>query len=152
MAIRNLKRQGFETFAPTISITIRKNKYFINRDVFIFPGYIFIGVDAQNSNWTKINNTLGVSKLLSFNNKPYEVHLDIILELKNRFKKNIEQTKKENLKKDDIIKFKSGPLVDLIVRIETIDPLKRIWFILEGMGGNMKLELKRNKEIKFVKV
>ena len=83
LAVRNLKRQGFETFLPKVRTTIKKENRFINKDVFVFPGYVFIGIDLQNSNWTKINSTYGVSKLISFNNKPSEIPLDLILAIKN---------------------------------------------------------------------
>ena len=54
----------------------------------LFPGYAFVGIDRQNSDWVKINNTYGVSKLLSFNKKPYNVPYDLMVELKNRYENN----------------------------------------------------------------
>ena len=152
LAIRNLERQGFETFVPKMKITIKEKIFFINKDVFVFPGYVFIGVDPLNSNWTKINSTYGISKLLSFNNKASEISHDLILALKNRYDENIEQTIKENLKKGDIIKFNSGPFVDLIAGIEALDGKNRIWVLLEAMGQKMKVKIQKTEKIKFYKV
>ena len=84
LGIRNLERQGFETFLPKMKVTIRKEERFIYKDVFVFPGYIFVGIDKLNLNWAKINSTYGVSKVLVFNNKPSEISHDLIIALKNK--------------------------------------------------------------------
>ena len=152
LAIRNLERQGFETFGPKMKITIKERNIFINKDVFVFPGYMFIGVDQLNSNWTKINSTYGILKLLGFNNKASEISHDLILALKNRYEENIEQTIKGNLKKGDTIKFNSGPFVDLIASIENVDAKNRIWFVLEVMGANRKVKLQQTEKLKYIKV
>ena len=152
LAVRNLERQGFETFLPKMKATIRKEKRFVYKDVFVFPGYMFVGVDPQNYNWTRINSTYGVSKLLVFNNKPSEISFDVILALKSRYEPNISPTINENLKKGDIIKFDSGPFVDLIASIEAVDDKDRIWLILEAMGDYRKLKIQHIKRLNFTKV
>ena len=58
--------------------TRKKENKFTNKDVFLFPIYAFVGIDLQNSYWGKINSTYGVSKFLSFNNKPAEIPHDLI--------------------------------------------------------------------------
>ena len=152
LALRNLERQGFEAFAPKMKITTKKENKFINKDVLVFPGYMFVGVGLQNSNWTKINSTYGVAKVLFFNDKAAEVSHDLILALKNRFKPKINQKIKGNLKEGDNIKFNTGPFVNLIARVEALDKQDRIWLILEAMGGNKKLKLQKTERIEYIKV
>jgi len=152
LAVRNLERQGFDTFLPKMKITIKKENKFINKDEFVFPGYVFIGIDIQNFNWTKINSTYGVSKLLSFNNKPSEVPLDFMVALKKRFEDNINPTIDENLKRGDTIKFHNGPFADLVANIESIDAKKRIYVLLEVMGGRRRLGIDLKEEINFIKI
>ena len=152
LAFRNLERQGFETFMPKIRVTTKKENKFIYKEVFVFLGYAFVGVDRQNSYWTKINSTYGVSKLLTFNNKPCEIPFDLIVTLKNRFRNKVDPIINENLKKGDIIKFNNGPFADLIANIESVDAKKRIYVLLEVMGGHRKLEIDLKKEINFIKV
>ena len=152
LAFRNLERQGFETFFPKMKVTIKKENKFISKDVLVFPGYGFVGIHLQNSNWTKINSTYGVSKLLCFNNKPSEVPLDLIVALKNRYKNNVNQLTNEKLKKGDSIKFNNGPFVDFVANIESVDAKKRIYILLEVMGGNRKLKINLKEEINFVKI
>ena len=152
LAIRNLERQGFETFLPKMKATIKKENRFINKNVFVFPGYMFIGFNLQNFNWTKINSTYGVSKVLVFNKKPSEISYDLIEAFKNRYEANIGPTLKESLQKGDTIKFNSGPFVDLIARIENVDNANRIWVLLEAMGGYHKLKLQQTEKLKYIKV
>ena len=152
VAVQNLERQGFETFLPKIKTTIKKVNKFIDKDVLLFPGYAFIGIDLQNSDWAKINSTYGVSKLLSFNNKPSEIPLDLIMALKNRHEGNINPKINEKLKKDDKIKFNNGPFMDLVANIESVDAKKRIYVLLEVMGGHRKLKINLKEKINFIKI
>lgn len=152
LAFRNLERQGFETFMPKIKATTKKENKFINKEVPVFPGYAFIGVNLQNSYWTKINSTYGVSKLLSFNNKPSEVPFDLIVALKKRFQDNINPIINEKLKTGDIIKFNTGPFVDLVTKIESVEAKKRVNVLLEVMGGIRKLEINLEEKINFIKI
>ena len=152
LAIRNLERQGFETFLPKMKATIKTKNKFINKDVAVFPGYAFVGTDLQNPYWTKINSTYGVSKLLSFNNKPYEIPLDLIAVLKNKYKDDINIIIDENLKKGDTIKFNNGPFADFVANIESVDEKKRIYVLLEVMGGRQKLKINLKDEINFIKI
>ncbi|MDB4110546.1 transcriptional activator RfaH, partial [Amylibacter sp.] len=66
-AVKNLTRQGFETFLPLYNSTSRKASRFISSSRPLFPGYMFITFDRTKSEWHKINNTFGVSRLITFN-------------------------------------------------------------------------------------
>ena len=152
LAIRNLERQGFETFFPKMKVTKKKENKFIGKDVSVFPGYGFVGVDLQDSYWTKINSTYGVSKLLTFNNKPCEIPLDLIVTLKNSFENKVDPIINENLKKGDIIKFNNGPFAELVANIESVEENKRIYVLLEVMGGRRKLNINLKERINFIKI
>ena len=152
LAIRNLERQGFQTLLPKMKVTIKKENKFINKDAFLFPGYVFVGIDLQSSNWSKINSTYGVLKLLSFNNKPSEISYDFIMALKKRYYDNTNLIINKNLKNGDMIKFNDGPFVDLVAKIESVHPKQRIYVLLEAMGGARKLELNIKGKINFIKI
>ena len=152
LAVRNLERQGFETFLPKTKMTIKKANKFIHKEVLLFPGYAFVGIDQQNSDWIKINSTYGVLKLLSFNKKPAEVHFDIIVALQNRYGDKFNPVINEKLKKGDSIKFNNGPFTELVAYIERIDEKNRIYVLLELMGGHRKLEINLKEKINFVKI
>ena len=151
-AIQNLERQGFEIFLPKMEITQRQKDKFIVKTVYVFPGYMFVYYDPHIINWTKINSTYGVSKVLAFNNKPSEISSDLILELKTRYDINSNLNQKDKLKKGDSIKFYAGPFADLIAKVESVDENNRVWVLLEAMGGYQRLKLKSAEKIKYNKV
>ena len=150
-AIKNLERQGFETFLPKMEITQRQKNKFVVKSVYVFPGYMFVYFDPHNTTWTKINSTYGVSKILAFNKKPSEISSDLILELKNRYEIKSNSMQKEKLQKGDSIKFYSGPFADLIAKVESVDEKNRIWVLLETMGGYQRLKLKNVEKNKYNK-
>ena len=150
-AIQNLERQGFEIFLPQMEITQRQQNKFVIKNVFVFPGYMFVSFDPRIIAWNKINSTYGVSKILGFNNKPSEISSDLILELKARYEININITQNETLQKGDAIKFCSGPFTDLIAKVESVDENKRIWVLLEAMGGYQRLKLQNSEKINKIK-
>ena len=150
-AIQNLERQGFETFLPRMEITQRQNNKFIVKNVYVFPGYMFVSFDPGIITWTKINSTYGVSKILAFNKKPSEISSDLILELKTRYEINCNPKHKEKLQKGDSIKFYTGPFADLIAKVESVDENNRIWILLEAMGGRPRLKLQDKKKNNYNK-
>ena len=151
-AIKNLERQGFETFLPKMQITQRQKNKFLVKNVYVFPGYMFVYFDPHIITWVKINSTYGVSKILAFNKKPSEISSDLILELKTRYEINSNPTQNEKLQKGDSIKFSSGAFTDLIAKVESVEEKNRIWILLEAMGGYQRLKLQnveKNIYIKF---
>jgi len=152
IAIRNLERQGFETFLPKTRVTVRKKNMFLFKDSYVFLGYMFVGIDTQSVNWTKINNTYGVSKILVFNNKPSIIPNDLIMALKTQYEGKNARLAQKNLEKGDLIKFNSGPFLDLIAKIESVDNRSSIFVLLEVMGGHRKLKVNLNEKINFIKV
>ena len=80
------------------------------------------------------------------------IFLDLILELKNRYEINSNQTQYEKLQKGDSIKFYKGPFADLIAKIESVDEKNRIWVLLESMGRRQKLKLQNIEKNKYKKI
>ena len=68
-ASKNLNQQGFETFLPLCDATSQNASRFINANRPLFPGYMFIKFDRVETEWHKINNTYGVSRLITSNSK-----------------------------------------------------------------------------------
>jgi transcriptional antiterminator RfaH len=150
-AIQNLERQGFETFLPMTGITQRHKNKFVVKNVYVFPGYMFVCFDPHIISWTKINSTYGVSKILSFNKKPSEISSDLILALQTKYKINSNSKQMEKLQKGDSIKFYTGPFTDLIAKVESTDEKNRIWILLERIGGLQRLKLQNIKNNKYNK-
>ena len=83
-AVKNLKQQGFETFLPLNASTSRKASRFVTSTKPLFPGYMFISFDKTELKWQKINNTYGVSRLITFNSILKSIPTTFVEDLKRR--------------------------------------------------------------------
>lgn len=64
LAIEQLGRQAYETYAPQERFkTVVKNAV-VERASYLFPGYVFVSFDIERDRWRAINGTRGVAKLL----------------------------------------------------------------------------------------
>lgn len=72
VALENLERQGFECFLPLALVEhARKGALQVVSEP-LFPRYLFIrlGTGMQAQSWAPIRSTLGVSRLVTFGQKP----------------------------------------------------------------------------------
>jgi transcriptional antiterminator RfaH len=148
-AKKNLDRQGFETFLPLYETTSRKASRFINTTRPLFPGYMFVKFDRTKLEWHKINNTYGVSRLVTFNSILKSIPAEVVNNLIARCDfagKLLPQ--KNKLKDGDQVKVLSGPLASFIATVEAYETDQRIWILLNLMNrktrvqtplGNLKL-------------
>ena len=120
-ATKNLNRQGFETFLPLHDTTSRKASRFITATQPLFPGYMFITFDRTEPLWHKINNTYGVSRLVTFNSilKPIPTIFVNNLMMRYDFSGKLLPIKK--LEKGDQVKVLKGPFSNFIATVETYE-------------------------------
>lgn len=69
-AFENLQNQGFETWLPMITIEKLRRGRLTEVSKPMFSRYLFIRLDTEHTNWAPIRSTLGVSRLVSFGNRP----------------------------------------------------------------------------------
>jgi len=139
-AIKNLNRQGFETFLPFCDTTSRKASRFINTTQPLFPGYMFIKFDRAESEWHKINNTYGVSRLITFNSILSSIPATFIHNLMNRSDLSGKLLPIKKLNKGDHVKILNGPFANFIATVETYETPQRIWILLDLMGRKTKIQ------------
>ena len=103
LAERNLQRQGFETFLPMYDSTSRKASRFVSASRPLFPGYMFIAFNKTNPEWHKINNTYGVSRLITFGTTLHSMPNTFIENLKKRCDFSDKLSPMKELKKGDYL-------------------------------------------------
>jgi transcriptional antiterminator RfaH len=138
-AVKNLNHQGFDTFLPLYDTTSRKGSRFITSKQPLFPGYMFITFDKAQTKWHKINNTYGVSRLVTFNStlKPLpSTVVDSLMQLYDLSGKSLPIKK---LKKGDQVKVLKGPFANFIATVETYETDQRIWILMDLMGRKTKM-------------
>lgn len=80
----HLAEQGFEYYFPLHTVKrIAKGKVQTRTEA-LFPGYVFINL-SDESKWSALRSTRGVSKIVSFNGSPHPVPDALIAGLLQRF-------------------------------------------------------------------
>jgi len=139
-AVKNLNRQGFETFLPLHNTTSRKASQFINTSQPLFPGYMFVTFDKAESKWHKINNTYGVLRLVTFNSILKSIPATFINNLMKRYDLSGKLLPMQKLKKGDQVKVLNGPFANFIATVEEHETDQRIWVLMDLMGRKIKIE------------
>ena len=139
LAERNLLRQGFETFLPMQKITRRKVSRFVSDLKPLFPGYMFVSVNSDLAPWRTINNTIGVSKIVSFEGKPKPLPLKLISGLMLRCDASSTLLPPKSLTEGDSVELLTGPFANFIATVDTTDPEQRIWVLMDFMGQKTRM-------------
>ena len=145
LAERNLMRQGFETFLPMQEVTRRKSTRFVNDLRPLFPGYMFVAFEPKSAPWRKINATIGVSKLVSFDGQPKPVPFDLVSGLMQRCDTAGKLLPVKQLAAGDQVELVTGPFANFIATVETIDIEQRIWVLMECMGQRTRMHVKADQ-------
>ena len=140
-ATKNLNQQGYETFLPINSTTSRKSSRFINITQPLFPGYMFISFDKEKSEWHKINNTYGVSRLVTFNSKLKSIPTTFIDDLMLRYDLSGNLLPVKKLNKGDQVKVLNGPFANFIATVETYKSDQRISILMDLMGRKANIHI-----------
>jgi transcriptional antiterminator RfaH len=138
-AVKNLNRQGFETFLPFQDTTSRKLSRFVNTSKPLFPGYMFIRFDRTESEWHKINNTYGVSRLITFNSMLKSIPTSFVDNLMKRYDLSGKLLPIQKLKTGDQVTVLKGPFANFIATVEKYEADQRIWILMDLMGRETKI-------------
>ena len=139
-AVKNLTRQGFETFLPLNESTSRKASRFINTAQPLFPGYMFVSFDRADIQWHKINSTYGVSRLVTFNSILKSIPTTFVTSLMIRYDLSGKLLPIEKLKKGDKVRVSKGPFADFIATVEKYETDQRIWILIDLMSRKTKTQ------------
>jgi len=140
IAAKNLNQQGFETFLPLFDNTSRKLSRFINTSKPLFPGYMFIRFNREETEWHKINNTYGVSRLITFNSVLKSIPTSFIDSLMKRYDLSGKLLPIQKLKKGDQVTLLKGPFANFIASVEKYEADQRIWILMDLMGRKTKFQ------------
>ena len=139
VAEKNLKRQGFQTFLPMEEETRQRNGKFITVMRPLFPGYIFVAFDVARGFWRTINSTNGITRLVSFGKEPTAVPRDLVSQLMLRCDAKAQLLPPKLLKPSDQVTLIKGPFANFVAEVERIAPDRRVWVLIEIMGGKTRV-------------
>ena len=139
IADRNLKQQGFRTFLPVEEGTQNRKGRLVSTLRPMFPGYVFVSFNVAGGFWRKIQSTYGITRLVSFSKEPATVPLDIVSQLMLRCDAAGKLLPPKLLKPGDQVRLTTGPFADFVATIENIAPDRRVWVLMDIMGGQTRV-------------
>ncbi|MGO4917844.1 transcription termination/antitermination protein NusG [Pseudogemmobacter sp. W21_MBD1_M6] len=145
IAERNLVRQGFRTFLPLHEETTRAQCKFTVQMRPLFPGYLFVALDLLQERWSAVNSTYGVTRIVSFGKEPTPVPLDLISQLMLRCDQEGKLLPPKLLKPGDKVTVAKGPFADVIATIESVAPDRRVWVLMDIMGGETRVAVQADQ-------
>ncbi len=138
-ALENLEFQGYDCFAPFMTVErIRAGKRCELSEP-LFPGYLFIYLDPLADNWRPIRSTRGVSRLVTFNDAPLPVAHNIVDQLRKRVAGEKKQPAVSVLKPGDPVRVADGPFAELDALFECYDGTERVVILLNLMQQRQRL-------------
>jgi len=149
IAERALIRQDFRVFCPKTKSTIIKFGKPRIQVKSLFSGYLFVQLNEAQPSWRTISNTYGVSRIIA---DPHGVPSY----LTHRFMRGLLKRCDEEgfilppptLNPGDPVRLARGPFSAFLAKVERIDERKRVWILLDILGGAREVEVQLNDLIK----
>lgn len=143
VAQRNLEQQGFKVFLPIEELLLRRGTQFRVQRKPLFAGYLFISFAADRVPWRAINNTYGVSKLVSSgsDHRPAAVPAELIAALREQCDEAGVYRHSAKIQPGDQVLITRGPFADFVATVESLSPQQRIWILLDIMGSKMRVAI-----------
>jgi len=140
-AAQHLERQGFRTFTPSVVKTVRHARRRTERQVALFPGYLFVRFDIENCAWRAVNGTLGVRSLVMAGERPLPAPRGLVesfIELSDNA--GLMQSAFEQGQRVEIL---SGPFASWVGTVERMDDRGRVFVLLRLMNGENAVAMDR---------
>ena len=136
IAMLNLENQNFHVYCPYALIR--------NKNLALFPGYIFIQLDKNNQNWSPINSTKGVLHFVRFGLNYAKIPDNIIEFIKANQKNTEEKFKNINkFKRGDKVQITDGVFKNCIAIFESFRPDERVVLLLNLLGQQQNITIKQ---------
>jgi transcriptional antiterminator RfaH len=141
LAVANLRRQGFTTFLPQVSRTIRHARKVSEVLRPLFLRYVFVSLNVATDRWRAVRSTLGVSALIMEGERPKPVPRGLV----EGFIAAVDGTGGFDFSRQLVVggqvRFLKGPFADRLGRIVEMSDAERVHVLLEMLGTEREVEV-----------
>jgi len=145
LATHNLNQQNFETFLPSEKVSKYKNNKYTSILRPLFPGYMFVAIKKDQTPWSKIKSTFGVSKILTFNNQPYNISHELLSRIMSQCDSEGILLPPKKFVEGETVRIMSGAFNNFLATVDNIDKNKRIWVLIDLLGQETRASIKSEK-------
>jgi transcription elongation factor/antiterminator RfaH len=140
-AVFHLERQSFRIFCPRILKTVRHARKVSRVKVPLFPGYLFLSMDAGRTQWRSVNGTFGVSHLITQNDMPQPVPVGVVEAIRMHIGNDDTVDWTRSLRPGQTVRIANGAFADFVGRLEHLDAKGRVRVLLKLMGRDVCVSL-----------
>jgi transcriptional antiterminator RfaH len=140
-AAANLDRQGFGVYLPRY---LKRRSHARKIETVarpLFPRYIFVAIDIAAQRWRTIQSTLGVARLVCWNDRPASVADGIINALRMREDGSgfINLARRSAFSPGDKVRIVEGPFTDSLALVEGVSDHDRVAVLLDLLGRKVRV-------------
>ena len=140
IAVLNLKNQNYHVYCPMALID--------NKNVALFPGYLFIHLDEKTEDLSPIRSTKGVSSFVKFGLSFAKISDGIIDFIKSNENLTSEKIKNiNNFKPGEAVQISDGIFKNCLAIFQSIQSDERVILLLKIMGQQQSINIKRKSII-----
>lgn len=143
LAAAELARQGFRVFLPLFLKTRRHARRVTQVEAPLFPGYLFVAIDAARQRWRSINGTRGVLRLVTSHDAPSPVASRIVEDLLARRdgKGYIPMPVRTMPAPGSTVRVLQGSFSDALGLFEDVKGAERVAILMELLGRKVRVML-----------
>lgn len=142
LAETGLERQSFGVFSPKSIRMARRYGRIVEERRLLFPGYLFVAINPERPAWRSILNTQGVSRIVyGTGGQPARVPADLIDGLQSRCDSTGLLLPPREVQPGDRLVVSRGAFSNLVAVVERIDEERRVWVLLQILGGVREVEM-----------
>lgn len=135
-AVMHLERQGFRALWLRFRKTRRHARRIDQVLAPLFPNYLFVQFDRSCDNWTAINGTIGVRRLVGASAQgPQAMPSEAIACLLTRCDNGVMHSLMPAIEPGQRVRLVSGPFADRLASVERLDGHGRVRVLLDMLGG-----------------
>ena len=136
----NLRRQGYGVYLPKY-LRLRRHARRTDRVARpLFPGYLFVAIDADRQGWRAINSTLGVARLVAAADAPVTVPEAVIEGLRAREREDgcVRLEPQRYLRNGDTVRITAGAFESFLGLYEGLTESERALVLIDFLGRKVR--------------
>jgi transcription antitermination factor NusG len=138
-----LEAQGFRTFLPRHTKTVRHARRLMTVSAPFFPRYLFVALDLGRDRWRSVNGTFGVAGLLMAVDRPMAVPVGVVEGLAAQCGADGNLRLGESIAIGQRVRILDGPFTELIGQLARVDGGGRVQVLLRLLGGEVRVAIDR---------
>jgi transcriptional antiterminator RfaH len=139
-----LEAQGFCSFLPRYTKTVRHARRLMTVSAAFFPSYLFVALDLGRDRWRSVNGTFGVASLVMGEGFPLAVQHGAVENLIACCGADGHLQLADTLAVGERVRVLSGPFADMIGKLTRLDGGGRVQVLLQLLGSEVPVSVSRD--------